>query len=133
MGHSGIYLVVIETDGRVTVHNTFAGEVVCSFYFYFKLQGEQTQKRQIIHDVCLSEDEKDLACVTNKHILLYSMQSLEMSPSLTDEATDTGGVRSREKKASPYLVLMSMSALRFNYCRFRHRNLLVVGGTSCLN
>lgn len=27
----------------------------------------------------MSEDEKDIVCVTNKHILVYSMQSLELS------------------------------------------------------
>lgn len=76
MGQSGFYILVLEVDGRVSLHNTYQGKIISSFYFYFQLQGEPAKKRQIIHDICFSEDEQTIACVTNKHILLYQMQDL---------------------------------------------------------
>ena len=31
-----------------------------------------------IHDVCLSEDESELACVSSKYVIIYDMKNLKV-------------------------------------------------------
>ena len=47
---------MVETDGRVTLHNIKKGQLVSTFYFYYRGIGDAEEKRQAVHDVCLSED-----------------------------------------------------------------------------
>jgi hypothetical protein len=61
LGFSGAYIIAVESDGRVSVINLLEGKTVNSFYFYDP-QGRQKEDQQLstllIHDVCLSEDER---------------------------------------------------------------------------
>ena len=50
------------------------------------------------------------------------MNTLSQSVSVSREGR-------KEKKVTPYFVLMSVSDLRFNFCKFSHKNLLVVAGS----
>jgi hypothetical protein len=49
------------------------GVVAASFYFYSKHMKQKDEAKTVIYEVCFSEDERELACITNQHILLYSM------------------------------------------------------------
>ena len=37
LGHSGIYIALVTTDGKVIVHNVQEGQTLGSFYFNFKV------------------------------------------------------------------------------------------------
>lgn len=55
-----------------------------------------------------------------------------MSVSASKEVQTNKREGTREKVVLPSLVLMSASNLRFNFCRYRHRGVLVVGATKYL-
>lgn len=71
LGHSGIYLATIEVDGKVTIFNLLEGLLVASFYFYCRVDGREGRVK--IHDLCFSEDEREVCCLSTRHIVLYSM------------------------------------------------------------
>jgi hypothetical protein len=83
LGFSGSYLLTLEVDGRISILDLFKGDIVNSFYFYdpkTKRKDKSTNekpKKLMIHDMCFSEDERELTCITSKYILIYSMDKLE--------------------------------------------------------
>jgi hypothetical protein len=56
LGHSGKYLVTVEADGRVSIHNLILGVIESSFYYYKKLRIQSKPKKVKINDISLSED-----------------------------------------------------------------------------
>jgi hypothetical protein len=79
LGHSGIYIALVTTDGKVIVHNVQEGQTLGSFYFNFKTSKDTHSQKQNIHEVCFSEDEKDIVCLSSKHILFYNLASLSLA------------------------------------------------------
>jgi hypothetical protein len=51
--------------------------MITTFYFYAKKVKQSSECRVPIHDVCFSEDERELTCVTGQHVLIYAMEVLE--------------------------------------------------------
>jgi hypothetical protein len=50
----------------------------------------------MIHDVCLSEDERELSCVASRYVLVYSMDRLEMKVNSNIYSFFEGGVDSEK-------------------------------------
>lgn len=128
LGHTGIYIALITTQGKVIVHNVQQGTTLGSFSFHFQTSKDTKSKKQTIHEVCFTEDEKDLVCLTNKQILYYSLHSLSLAIDTTLEQSQQEELIP-QKMIAPYMVLMSFDELRFTYCKFTHKNLLLVAGT----
>ena len=49
LGHSGIYIAIITTEGKVIVHNIQQGLTLGSFYFHFQTSKDPCSKKQNIH------------------------------------------------------------------------------------
>jgi hypothetical protein len=58
LGFSGVLLVSIESDGRITIFDLSKGTIINSFYFYEEKKDKETGKtilnKKKVHDVCLS-------------------------------------------------------------------------------
>jgi hypothetical protein len=129
LGNSGIFLVAIEADGRVTMFNLLQGNLMVSFYFYSKRIRQTCESKVLIYDACLSEDERELTCITSQHILLYSMDVLESQRKInvfekSSRSTDI------ERKVTPKEVIMISNKMRLNFCGYRDYRLLIVGAAT---
>lgn len=85
----------------------------------------------LIHDVCLSEDERELSCVGARYVLMYSMDRLEMKVSnniytFFESSPDSEKVT----KVAPKEVIYMGPDTNLTYCTYSHRNVLIVGGTT---
>lgn len=126
LGLSGIFIVTIETDGRVTIFNLLEGVMIISFYFYSKKVRQTCESKVVIHDACLSEDERELTCVTNQHILQYSMDVLESQRKI-NVFEKSSKLNDTERKVTPKEVIMITNMTRINFCGYRDYRLLVIG------
>lgn len=133
LGLSGSLLVAVESDGRMSIFDLMKGETINSFYFYEDRKGkdgpEVTKVR--VHDVCLSEDERELSCVTSKYVVIYSMERLEMKVNnniytFYENAADSGKVTRLPPKEIIYMGIET----NLTYCSYQHKNVLVVAGSS---
>jgi hypothetical protein len=144
-------IVTVESDGRITILDLLRGMEINSFYFYEpekrkekdkegqgqKEAQKETQKegqgvrKMIIHDVCLSEDERELSCVGARYVLVYSMDRLEMKVS-NNIYTFFENNPDAEKvtKVAPKEVIYMGPDTNLTYCTYSHRNVLIVGGTT---
>ncbi len=83
-----------------------------------------------IHDVCLSEDEREITCVTSKYIVIYSMDRLEMK--VTNNIFtffETEKESSEVIKLPPKEIIYMGIETNLTFCKYQHKNLLVVGGS----
>jgi hypothetical protein len=126
-------MVAVESDGRISIFDLLKGETVNSFYFYEDRKGKEggaeiTKMR--VHDVCLSEDERELSCVTSKYVVIYSMERLEMKVNnniytFFETAADSGKVTRLPPKEIIYMGIET----NLTYCAYQHKNVLVVAGS----
>lgn len=82
LGFSGAYLIAVEADGKISLLDLLRGTTINSFYFEEpqrrrKVDEKEKQKLMKIHDVCLSEDERELSCVCGHYVVVYSMDKIE--------------------------------------------------------
>lgn len=84
LGFSGAYLIAVEADGRISLFDLLRGTIINSFYFEEpqrrrKVNDKETKKQKLmkIHDICLSEDERELSCVCGHYVVVYSMDKIE--------------------------------------------------------
>lgn len=100
--------------------------MINSFYFYSKRIRQKCEGKVIIHDACLSEDERELVCVSNQHVVIYSMDVLESQRKINVFEKSSRAV-DMERKVTPKEVIMVSNKMRVNFCGFRDYRLLVVG------
>lgn len=126
-------MATIENDGRVSVLDLLRGCAVNSFYFEGpdRKSDEKESKNRILkmHDVCLSEDERELSCVCSHYVLVYSMDKLEKKVTnnvytLYKTSTEADKVLVLEPKEVLYLG----GEANLTHCSYQSRNVLVVAG-----
>lgn len=134
LGFSGSLIVTVENDGRISIHDMLKGEVVNSFYFYEDKKGKEGNTeiaKMKVHDVCLSEDERELCCVTSKYVVIYSMDRLEMKVNNNIYTFFEGGAESNKVTRLPPKEIVYMGIdTNLTFCSYQHKNVLVVAGSS---
>ncbi len=110
LGLSGSLLVAVESDGKISIFDLMKGETINSFYFYEDRKGKDGVEvsKVRVHDVCLSEDERELSCVSSKYVVIYSMERLEMKVNnniytFYENAADSGKVTRLPPKEIIYM------------------------------
>ena len=84
-----------------------------------------------IHDACLSEDERELSCVTSKYVVVYSMDRLEMKVHSNIFTFFEGGSESSKVSRLPPKEIIYMGIdTNLTYCNYQHKNVLVVAGNA---
>jgi hypothetical protein len=103
--------------------------MINTYYFYSKKVRQSSESKVIIHDACLSEDERELTCITNQHILLYSMDVLESRRKI-NVYEKSSRIAGSERKVTPKEIIMISNKMSLNFCGYRDYRLLVVGAAN---
>ena len=88
------------------------------------------QKTMQIHDVCLSEDERQLSCVGANYLLIYSMQKLEKKAAKNIFTFYKANIETDQLEvAEPKEVLYLGVETNLTHCSYLIHNVLTVAGT----